>query len=542
MTEYNPSVLKYRPDTQKAVNNLPYHSKIRRGRDSIGHILINYLFGNAAYDIRRQLTETQDDGYIMLANKDQPDIIWTAQLRPDLEFPAPTRNKNLLHNSSFEIWTNELRIPDWWQFQVAGGGLVLVGDSGVIGSRCLDLHLPPRADVTVWQTLPDDSAPALYSSRLDPLLSKSSQPFKLGQKIALSMYYRIDEVVSVNATATLTLRCYRKDSAGGAFDDFSLNIPFSVTSGWTRVEILQTASVPYSYVEVRFHAVNTDPTATEEIFVDALQLEFNDTVTRWEPYIYDKPFYCDKLNLYGAARAVSEYGVRVQWVPNTSSFWHNVPTRLDLVGARELSSAPSAGRAGFEYEVDFWGDQWTTEWEIGIHDGVEYIYKKGVEEEAEDSYGRYLLALSLYNGVLATDTGTGYSHLVHMQALTYFQQKLWVVGTAGDYHDIGTPVTCLFVADPATPWPEPEYLEAMSVLKLTGWPGGDPVRVEFQVDDQQHIYIYTNTHCYCYRLYYDYFLLDAEARKAHFREEYDRVCVMPVEKREKAVANILRRY
>lgn len=573
MPEYDPKVLRYSPETQLTVNNLPGHSKMRRQRDSVGQSLVNAVFGVHIDLLHKDMDQAFHDHFLELANLDQPDIVWSTPLAPNTEFGLPVMSKNLLRNSSFEIWTNQLRLPDWWYIAaytpmaeaVCYPGATVLPD-GVIGDRCLQLRCDPNTKIGVSQSVPDRGAHSLRFATNDPIQRNVVAPFKAGQQLVASMYYKVDQhdmVSGVDTDLTLVVSAYDVD---GGMDNYSYAVGVAQTDGWQRASTAFTLQKNYTRIEVgaRFYTdaydyeLDTPPAPV----VDAFQLEFAKRATKWTPFLNDKPFHQDKVHVHPSPAVVSEFGVRAQHVPTKRDFWNAVPTRVVLDDTKNLTAAAEPGITGYSYEVDSNKEQWRIEWVFKTHDGVKYICKVGTSPQ--DIYGWYRLALPTYNGNFGigtkTDAANGslhYNYDTITAAMTYFQGKLWVVGSAYTCADVrvwatipGDPpiaslseTMCLFVVDPATWWPEPNYLEVLAVLELPGWPHDDvgPIqlphdatRVEFKRGDQQHIFIssdasfYADTKEHRYRLHYDYFTVDQDIRTAYFRENYETVAVQPM--------------
>ena len=559
-TAHTPEVLRYSPETQRVVNHLPYHHKIRRERSSVGQAYINNIIGTTLQHLKEQIYEAADDAYLFLANKDQTDIIWTVDLPAGVDYPFPEKIKNMLRNSSFEIWTNELRVPDWWHRSITQPDPttyltdITVSETGLIGNRCLKYSMEAGGSAYIYQVVPNESAtPEIYLKDLDPELAK--YPFTVGDRVTLSAYIKFGTtgLSDTDASVILSLEGQLTDGVSNVAPH-TATVPISTCSdgSWHRIELSFIVSNPYESADVRLQvdALGSMPVI---MYADALQLERSPVCTEWQPHIYDRPFYFDRLNLFGVAPAVSEFGTRSQHVALMDDFWRTVPTRISLSESRSLSTPAEAGRAGFSYEIDFWKDEWNIEWVIDDYDGTDYIYKKGVPEEAADKYGRDLLAPPNAEGFLITGYMSGlFDCRVDMHALTYFQDRLWIIGEGVTDQDEyvshlqgGDPdkTMCLFITDPTTTWPEPEHLEVLTVMQLPDWPAGvTPVRVDFRLEDADHIYIAgDNDVDYCYRLYRDYFVLDALEGRAYFRENYDSVCVQPMFAPQKTIRQTVRR-
>lgn len=510
MTEYSKQVLTYSVETQRAVNNLPYHHKIRRERASVGQCLLNALLGTHTRDIRSQLNETLRDKYLSMASLDQPDTHWTANLGSGFDMATPEDTINLLKNSSFEVWTNQLRLPDWWEY--VGVRFIDVSEEGIIGERCIEVEHPGgAAEVSITQQVPQITDTQAYQQEASKLISLGENPFKGGIKLVASLWYKTEYAGTTPTDFDLVLSYLDRNNNLG---EVTQRLVLDTGDRWRRAEVSLVLPVDCAFVYVS--GVFSGFSEATTVLVDAFQLEIGETATKWQPYALERPFYQDVMGFNDPASAVSEYGVRGQYVESVEDFWYNYPTRTELVST-DTPENTDPGRAGFVYEIDFWKDTWTLEW---IIDG-NFIRKMGIPEEAQDQYGRYVLAPYTFDGYFEDDVWDFTYH-----ALTYFQQKLWAVATAVDWK--GRTRICLCVVDPLTPWPEPSYLETPTVLALADWPGGTPVRLEFKQEDQQHIYITTAHDEYCYRLYHDYFMLNAQKRQVYFRENYGTVSVVPV--------------
>lgn len=530
MPEYLPRVNRYSAETQKTCNNLPFHSKIRRERSSVGQSLINATFGAHAGDVRKSVNMFMRDHFVTLASLDQPDIYYSTELDPHIQLARPESTVNLLHNSSFEIWTNELRLPDWWF--ASHDDLVDVASDGIIGDRCISFNLTAGSSADIWQVVPTrlgNYPSSAFFSEETPLFEQAEWPLKQGIEMVFSVWYMVpDHDGSVDITLRLDVECH---SRTGALTTYSTALSENTAGVWRRGYVAVT--LPYDCDLIWVNAEGINGTISDfpvPIYIDACQFEFGTLPTLWEPHINDRPFHLDTLNIHDPAPVVSEHGHRAQFVETIEDFWFALPTRLELI-CTEVPETVDPGRAGYTYEVDFWKKTWTTEWVIDDND----IVKRGIPEQAADQYGRYLLAPTTHYGTYE-DALFG---MPVLHALTYFRDKLWIVATLFNW--TGTPDMYLFVANPDTPWPEPEYLEVPLVLRLRDWPGGTPVRVEFKYEDQQHIYITTATDEYCYRLYYDYFMINELKKRAFFRENLGTVSILPTAEPAKRRALLVER-
>jgi hypothetical protein len=87
------------------------------------------------------------------------------------------------------------------------------------------------------------------------------------------------------------------------------------------------------------------------------------------------------------------------------------------------------------------------------------------------------------------------------------------------------------VVDPLFPWPAttPAYLEVITSVKfpvVAGLPTTDDViGCYFQDEDRQHLYVYTISDVFAFRLHYDIYTIDAASWLALTREEYTDICV-----------------
>jgi hypothetical protein len=583
MPEYDPIVLRYSPETQLTVNNLPGHSKIRRQRDSVGQSLVNAVFGVHADALSKDVDRVFHDHFLELASLDQPDIVWSTPIAPNTEFGLPVMSKNLLRNSSFEIYTNQLRLPDWWYVKTYIPNsewlcypYALVAQNGFIGDNCIALHCNPFTKIGISQLVPDRGANSLRFARTDPIQKDVVTPFKAGQELVASMYYWVgqhDMTSGVDTDMTLVVLAYDVD---GNVDDLSHVVGVVETDGWQRASKAFTLQKNYTHIEV---GVVFNTGYYDDYFdlppvphVDNFQLEFAKRATKWVPFLNDKPFYQDKVHVYPASPVVSEFMTRAQHVPTKRDFWHAVPTRITLEGRTSLEAAAVSGVTGYTYEVDNNKDQWRIEWVLKTHGGIQYICKVGVSPQ--DIYGWYQLALPTYNGNFGIGTkddpdnySLHYNYDTTIAAMTYFQGKIWAVGPAYHYVDVRIwkdegeeydikETMCLFVIDPTTWHPEPNHLEVLAVLALPSWPHDDgswPItahnatRVEFRRGDQQHIFISSDDpgsgarKVYRYRLHYDYFTVEQDTRMAYFRENYEVVAVQPMVDPQANVAEVRRR-
>lgn len=544
MPEYQPRFNNYSPGTQRVANRLPYHSKIRRERSSVGQSLINSVIGPGSADLRKKIAELGNQHYLNVASYDTPDIIWSADLDSDVEYPTPITYKNFVRNSSFEICTNALRLIDWWELYnsvVDSTNKVTMDSNAAIGGNALKFDISGRATQSISQTICDTTAPDEYVLDIDPMLVNTVMPFRSGLTMTMSMYYNIIEFTAIPVNVTISMDIVGTRRVGGGTDTYTHTITPAVTSGWMRGEFSASFTADYSTLVIIIYVNNTG-SGDVEMLVDGVQLELGQAATEWVPNTMDKPFHLDPLSIDGFAPASSEFNSqRAQYVADIEEFWVAVPTRVEYEDCRAVSGIV-AGTSGYSYEVDFWKKQWTTEWKLGSHNGVDYIYKTGTHDEAEDEYGRYLIGLTTHNGIIGVGDNGTYDHSLNLHAITYFQDRLWVVASAPDYQSNSIITNYLIVVNPSSPWPESTYLEAYTALEFDDVLAGTLLKVEFKVEDQQHIYISTSTMEYKFRLYFDYFMLDPTNARAHFRESYaSGICVKPTLTIKKKIMNKMER-
>ena len=540
MAVYDPVIRRYSPITQRIVNRLPMHDKIRRHRDSTGQLLVNHLLGYEMDKFWKERNSAIQNSYLTTAELDVTDRVYRIQAEPSKSYAVPETTTNLLRNSSFEVWTNQLGEPDWWEVTVVGSNSEwsMKESTGVIGDRYVNLNVTSgTSDAIITNYINNPNTPRYYKLA-DSFIADNQYPFKAGRPITFSVYCKLDADVVSSGSVSLYLQPVGRVSSVAAI---TTNLSVAYGSGaWTRYTYTTTPSEDWVSLNVGIK-VAAAVSAELNLGIDAVQVEYGSTATDWEPYLRDRAYHMDYLNQKESPPIRSEYGNRAQYVTNKRSMWRGIPTRLALRESKAVTGA-TAGRAGFGTEVDFWKTDYLTEWSI---DGA-YIYKKGIPEEVEDQYGVYKLALPAWNGTFMTETTAGYNgdFTVTPQVVTYFQQLLWVIGTAKNHLATGTAGDSghyLFIIDPNTWWApgEPTYLETKAVLALSEL-SGTMLKVDFRWQDGSKIYITDSTTEYVYDLYRDYFMFDDENKRVYFKELYGSAKVEPTAKSIKRIAELKR--
>ena len=501
MSEYEPKAGFYSVETQRVANNLPPWMKARRERDSNLQYLINPHAAGIEH-VTDQLEEFLRSRYLELANLDEPDQLRKIQLPFEVKFKSPRDLDNYLLNSSFEMWTSQDRLPDFWRS--TGVGVVNVA-TGLLGANAIRLQPDPYNYVDLYQDV--------------------NQPVKAGVAWCFYIWY-VSNATGLTPPAT----GFGLDIIGTHHDATTetLRVVFDAdTGGYPRQAVISSVFsqdiVKFSYRVVSTHSAGF-PINTS-LYVDIAMAAPGEQAKDWKPNLFDNAPY---LDLYDQmAPVVIEHPRRSQFVEKIQNFWGKaIPTRagsptvLDMGGSIEPVPTPGTdgitvySTTGRHYEVDFWGDRWKFAWQL-IRDVSSNPRIRALGVDAEDIIGPFDIAFRNWRDWFE-DGATWYP-----EAMTYFHGYLLVVLYKASVQ--GGNKHFLAIVDPKTPWPRPSYLECLAMIELDLSDEVYVTHAEIRRSDQQWLYLWNGETEWAFPLYYDYFMVDDARKVLYLREDYGTV-------------------
>lgn len=501
MTEYEPKYGYYATETQRIANVMPQWMKIRRERDSDGQSFIN-PFGARLDELNTAIETEFRNSFLELVELNEPDQLRKVKLPPDLKFPSPDTVVNNLLNSSFEMITSQDRLPDYWRSE--GTGQVAVS-SGLLGQRGLELTVASGQTAAVYQEV--------------------QQPIRAGEYWGFYVWYT-SQAAGLTAPATGFGLEVVGTKADGSTE--TQRVTFTPNTGGYAKRASIRGAFSADVVKWKFRVVITNdgsfPITTPVVIDVAMAAEGNQLVD-WRPHIFDNYPYINWYNYISPI--LCEHGIRAQFVERMADFWLNaVPTRVGV--AQLLSSggvadpAPSTGADGFTVhsttgvltEVDFWKDEWQFRWQLGYDGANPRVRAYGTE--AGDVIGPFDLAFRNYRNWF--EDGAIWTP----EAMTNTNGHLLAVIKKQDH--LGNTKRYLAIIDPKFPQPTPSYLEVTAMVELTGISTSVSLtRCEIRYSDQQWLYVGDGANEWAIRLYYDYFIVDYNARIMYLRETYDKI-------------------
>lgn len=514
MTEYEPKSGWYSPWTQRIANELPDWNKIRRRRDSVGQALINPIAGKYMDEWWDAAEKALRNKFPATLNLNEPDLITSITIPDGITLLQPSQIRNKLLNSSFEIWPNQSILPQSWR--QTGTGTVVVSETGFVGKRAIEVTPALGSTIGVYQEF-DEVIPA-------------------GQEWSFSVHYQVQGGAGLTAPAT----GFGIEVLGYCIDNTTetLRTPFDPTASVYPRRLTLTDSFSKTVSKVRVTLICTRTIGfpfTGTLTIDMVQAEKGSSPTSWMPNPLDN--WPHITVLWQLSPILLESGYRMQFVETIGDFWTRaIPTRLEpKVGFTEGTADPipsgtviSYGTAGRWVEVDSDKEEWPYTAEAYSYLGSHRI--RFIGTLVPDILGTFMLAFRNYRSYFETEE-------IELEAITYYDPWLWIVHKKDDKD--GAQKRYLSVVDPRTPWPRPDYLEALvtieipdlSLLRLI-------TRVEFRNDDQSHIYIGDGESTFVFSLHYDYFMI--AGRMINMREQPDSITVLPAEptRREQASKDI----
>lgn len=496
MSEFEPKISHYTPETQRIVNSLPMWTKARRDRTSKAQSYLNPA-GIHIEALVEKFEQHLRDGFLELANPDEPDQIRKIELPWEIPLEQPSEVNNELKNASFEIITSHDRLPDYWRAE--GTGSVSVS-SGFLGRKGLQLSVGSGQWAAAYQEI--------------------DEPIKPGVPWVFFLWYESSATgLTVPATG-FGIEAVGYDWSAGTE---VLRAAFTAdTSGHPKQAVIR-GSFSKDVQKVKFRVIVTNSGAfpiTTPVKVDvALALE-GSVLPEWRPNVFDSYPYFARFQ-DSLAPVVSEHGTRSQHTYSFDDFWLKaVPTRAGsptlLSSGGTLDPDPSAGADGFTKhteaggftEVDFWKKEWPVVWQLGYDGSNPRIRGYGVN--APDVFGPFELVFRNWRNWF--EDGVSWTP----ETMTAWHGHLYVVLKKQDY--AGTTKRYLGIVDPRMPWPQP-YMEVLALVELPGI-SAKITRAEIRYSDQQHLYVGNGQSEWVYRLYYDYFMVDPDLHRLHFREDY----------------------
>ena len=470
----------YSQVTQETVNLLPMWHKGRRLRTSNYQQVLNAMVGTQLERMETVNDQLFLDSYLVFVDTDAPDILLKYQIKANTEFYDTFEAKNLIVNGDFKVRSNPSLIADRWNYT----GDVIYGE-GLISNVCATFDNEVGSGGSVYQEVFIE-LPA-------------------GTPLCSSAYYLVPTWTttgnSTNDNHALQMEVYYKDGTTE-----TVTTQFALTTGgyWMRAYASTTTDRQCFKIVVTGKSTKSATfTINQPVLVDAFMLEYSTKPSQWEPSRLDYPHYLS-VTQFPLVAFRAEHPVYL--AENLENFWFNaMPTRALAVSSRSSTISAVTG-VGSVSLVDYFGETWDAEFQ---HTGT-HIQKVGVTCDGE-VYGTYELAF--INARDRYQVGQTYT----IKALAWFHDMVWAV-VQKDV--LGTSMLLLCVIDPKVPSPEPDYLEVVASVELSGIPT-DIDRAEFRYNDQQYIYLSDGVTEYAVRLYYDYFMFDVDSFMAYFREEYD---------------------
>jgi hypothetical protein len=501
-------VLTYSHRAQQMANFLPPWNKIRQDREGVGQQLFSVI-GRQLEGLSQETDRFMRAGYITLADADEPDLIFSSDIVTARGLPFPTTVKNQLLNSSFEIWSDQSRLPDWWRS--TGDGHVEV-KGGFLGARALKITPDASGQVEVYQQF-DIKVPA-------------------GETWAHSLWYTTTGV-SFGSPAELRI-------TGTLADGTTTTSAVSFTIGTTAPTRLSlTTSFASAVVRLRFSVfVAAGASDDGTVTFDLCQSEKADFPTGWMPNIFDNWPHVT----YEATRLAPlllEHGIRAQFVDGRDDFWRRaLPTRAvfhrTALTGNAQTAAPTADSDGVTvYDSAGRFTQFTFDGQAlrGVYQAIldaSSNYKvRQIGDSPADIYGTFDLAPISWKHQFVTRTD------LTMEAIASIHNHLFVVFRTNDVN--GFERRYVGVADQEVPMPFPTYLETPLVLELPqpspldrdDWVATTIRSAAFQDGDQQHLILSDGETQWVYRLHYDYFQVSVTDGRLYTREKYTELLPMP---------------
>jgi hypothetical protein len=484
------SEVPYADMTQRIVNRLPWHSKIRKQKHSVGQHLLNAIAGDPLQIFEDLLDTALREKFTALFPLDTLDVVKRVTVPEWVDLSDPTVRTNYVANSSFEIWTNQATAPDSWHMF---GRVEVDADAAVEGHHCLSIHATNNVLNGVDQT---------FAVRL---LANTT--------CTASVWYNINAPVATIYAATtnfgLRVTAYYADNTQTVAEGLFL----ATNALWRRLVVPISLTKEVSSVRVELVVKNALPTfnfSGSRVAVDCVQFELGSKTTPWRPDILDELPYTNNTRLLAAFLAGAD---TAHFVDNLEDFWDaSVPTRTSYVGSSAGTFAATSTAGAVEVTDDF-KNTWKFQFQIFQ---TTKIRKIGTDVPG-DYYTPYTIKARRLGDVF------DFIQSPEIEALTFFGGYLWAV--IKEDTGFGTRARFLHVLDIRTQHPEPTFLRSIAVIAV---PSGVPmaaalIRAEFKFEDRQHIFLSTATTQYQVRLHYDLFTLDPEARTIYLREDVSTV-------------------
>lgn len=492
---YNSSADWYSDETQKVANLLPEWMEIRRVKQSNGQALLNAMYGQGISEVRKGTEEGMRRKFLSMIGSDYPDVVKRVTLPGNSDLAPPPGISNLCRNSYFQLWSYQHRMPNYWQVSAVSSVTVEVSSTSLLGHNAMHLSL---GSSTTTATLFQD----LYIS------------LKASEKWTASVFYNITSNALTAPASDFGIQVigYHLD---GTTTTKQAVFAATTEGQWTRLALSDSFSKPVSKVRLQVHIKDDGGFAFsgEDIYLDCFQFERGSQVSDWIAREDDKLPNTDRsvgsLVFVGGSDSATQ-------VDSEADFWYNVtPTRCSLLAT--LSETKAAVTSGGRYSnTDFFGKTYFYEYFVN---GAQLRYRD--IDHTDDYVNDFYLAFRDHDGfykIQSTD--------VTVESLTEFGDFLWICGVFPDFR--GNDKRILMCVRPRFAWPAatPAYLEVISAVVLpTPATSTAVTRIEFRQEDRQHIYVYSASNLYIYRLKYDAFIVDTAEGSLFLREDYSQVSV-----------------
>lgn len=466
---------------QELVNQLPYHSKIRRDASSTGWNLVDQLAGTHMEDLQVILERSLRDSFLTTLSLDTANRYWYKQLDGTWLMNAPSNSRNLLLNSSFDIQSDHSWFADEWDWNTEGSVTRIDGhNSGTA------LRLTPDGD--------------------DPTVAQYVEEFfTAGDTVSLSFFYK-----SSANSGRVWMDLHHADETTSTVE-YTIQ---DSSSRWVKERISTTATKRVMAITVYARAFNS------VVDYDSFMLQRDDQDRTWVPNLEDNyrwitlnnrtPVFIYRPRFIQYTGEVGEPLGEYQW-------WYANPTRTALDSTIEDDGAGVDTKFVTGLSTDFWGNSWN----MGVKKSGDNIQLENLD--AGDVHVVYSLRFQSLDNRYIEDT---YS----LEAITVFRDKVWVVLTKNDW--AGSSKRYLGVCDIKTPRSVTnnsadsysDYLEVQTLLELDS--NIPPIRsIYFLREWPDVLFMADGININVVRLYYDYMTIDRRTNEAFFREDYDNLVV-----------------
>lgn len=473
------------PATQDIVNNLPKWMSMRQHKDSNGWKLVNSwgmelerVYEYANYSLRNVFLATSDRS--LRSNVSKGSIASTEVFNFD-----PSRN--ILLNSAFSKRdVARTRLPyAWSDYRLSSQKAFLDSTEKVAGN---------------------------YSVRLEPggVISQLNENTATSGKYTFSAYLKSKE-----ANSRIKLLVILEGVDGKTYSAEEEVI--LQNSDWTRHSVTATCDSQVYRYQVVVKGL------TGITFIDCVQLEKAEAPTLWQGNTADAPSYIERVLPFKFSQAVSNDQKIAMWpVGDSEEFkFINVPTRLERRDPSNKELEPF-GSGKFTRVVGFHGDTYAVNWVIENN--------KIVQKDSKNTYERFkefdLREIRFYQGRGEGTVSSLFDHTVEMITASVYRDLLFVV--TKDTHRTRT-VRTVKVVVPRVPPNGEDYLESITDLEID-----IPLEYELgagsyeeissigfsEVDSSWMVINTTHGRRFYYKLYFDYYFVNATNRAIYTLENY----------------------